>query len=385
MIKKPFLLFCLLIPAVFSLQGQRLDSLKAVLDTARADRKVKTLNEFFRAYLQSDPVKALGYTQEALTLAIEIADKKGIAASYNNLGVAYRNQGALDKALEYYIKSLKLYEGLNNKEGVATLKNNIANIYAIKKDYGQAMHYLEESYNDFVKLGDKNKVIGSMNNLGNLNLDLQLFEKAMKYYSEAYQLSKQNGILFADPLNNMGNIYFRQGNYQKAIDSYLHALEIEEKNNNKLGILNIVTNIGIAYARAGQSKPAQQYLGRAERLVNELQAYTYMPPVLKYNSEVFRKQGNYKAAYETFLKYDSLREKIYGEESTRKIAQMEMVLGFQEKEKELEMLQKEGEIKTLQLRNSRLFIVLVILGLLLLLGVVNLYFLGHRRQIFRQN
>lgn len=383
MIKKPLLLFCLLSASTLHIYSQKLDSLNAVLDTAQADRKVKTLNEFFRAYLHSDPVKALGYTQEALSIAIEIGDKKGIAASYNNLGVAYRNQGALDKALEYYIKSLKLYEGLNNKEGVATLKNNIANIYAIKKDYGQAMHYLEESYNDFVQLGDKIKVIGSMNNLGNLNLDLQLHEKAMKYYSEAYQLSRQSGIPFADPLNNMGNIYFQQGNYQKAIDSYRQALEIEESGNNKLGILNIITNIGIAFARAGRPKEAQQYLTRAEDLVKELRAYTYLPPILKYNAEVLHKQGNYKAAYETFIKYDSLREKIYGEESTRKIAQMEMVLDFQEKEKELEMLQKEGEIKSLQLRNTRLFIVLIILGLLLLLGIVNLYFLGHRRQIFR--
>ena len=281
MIKKLFLPFCLLIVSVSSVQGQKLDSLKAVLDTAQAERKVKTLNEFFRAYLQSDPVKGLGYTQEALAMAIDIGDKNGIAASYNNLGVAYRNHAALDKALEYYIKSLKLYESLGNKEGVATQKNNIANIYAIKKDYSQAMHYLEESYNDFIKLGNKNKIVGSMNNLGNLNLDLQLFEKAMKYYSEAYQVSKQNGALFADPLNNMGNIHFRQGNYQKAIDNYLRALEIEEANNNRLGILNVVTNIGIAYARAGQAKPAQQYLNRAESLVKELQAYTYLPPVLK--------------------------------------------------------------------------------------------------------
>jgi tetratricopeptide (TPR) repeat protein len=383
MTKKPFLSLCLSVLLFFPLFSQKIDSLEAALDTATEDRKVKTLNELFRAHLQSDPVKALTYTQEALTLAIEIGDKKGIAASYNNLGVAYRTQGALDKSLEYYVKSLKLYEDLNNKEGIGTLKNNISTIYAIKKDYGQAMHYLEESYASFIELGDKTKIIGSMNNLGNLNLDLHLYEKAMKYFSEAYQLSKQSGVLFGDPVNNIGNIYYQQGNYQKAIENYQQALEIELKNNNKLGLLNTVTNIGIAYARAGQSKQAQQYLSQAEKLVNELQAYTYLPPILKYNAEVLNKQGNYKAAYQTFLTYDSLRERIYGEESTRKIAQMEMVLDFQQKEKEIEVLQKEDEIKTLQLRNSRLFIVLVILGLLLLLGIVNLYFLEHKRKLFK--
>ena len=85
--------------------AQAIDSLMAVLDTARNERKVKTLNELFRAYIQSDPLKAIGYTREALSLASDINDKRGKAAAYNNLGVAYRNQGALDKALEYYIPS----------------------------------------------------------------------------------------------------------------------------------------------------------------------------------------------------------------------------------------------------------------------------------------
>ncbi len=51
------------------------------------------------------PSARLPTTREAMNLANEIGDKKGLAASYNNLGIAYRNQGALDKALEYYINS----------------------------------------------------------------------------------------------------------------------------------------------------------------------------------------------------------------------------------------------------------------------------------------
>jgi tetratricopeptide (TPR) repeat protein len=269
------------------------DSLLAVLDTARADRKVKTLNELFRANMQSDPVKALAYTREALGLALEINDKKGIGASYNNLGVAYRNQGAFDKALEYYIKALAIYEELENIEGVATLKNNIANIYSIKKDYGQALRYLEESYELFVQTGDQNKIIGSMNNLGNLNLDLQLYEKALKNYSEAYQLSLKAGSKFPDPVNNIGNIYFRQGNYQKAIENYRKALEIERENNNRVGILNSVTNIGIAFAKAGQPKLAEQYLEEAEALVDELEAFSFLPSILKLKSEILFVAGNH--------------------------------------------------------------------------------------------
>lgn len=380
MIKRIFFLSILIITTLGSATAQK-DSLLAALDTATNEFKVKILNELFRATIQADPVKAIGYTREALNLATEIGDKKGMAASYNNLGVAYKSQGALDKSLEYYITSLKTYESLDNKEGIATAKNNIANIYSIKGDFGQAMKYLQESYEQFIQLKDEVKIVGSLNNLGNLHIDLQLYEKAMRYFSEAYQLSSKLGQPFSDPMNNMGNVYFRQGNYQRAIEHYEKALEIERNSNNRLGMLNTITNTGIAYTKARQPKPAQQYLNEADKLAKELQAYSFMPSILKNNSENLFRLGNLKDAYTMLLKYDSVREKIYGEESSRNIAQMEMALNIQEKEKEYELLKKEAEIKTLELSNTRLFIILLVLVVLAILASINFYYMGKRKKL----
>jgi tetratricopeptide (TPR) repeat protein len=380
--QKVFLtLFFVVSISFVSAQKQKMDSLQAVLDTTKNDRKVKTLNELFRANLQTDPVKALSYAREALHLATEINDQKGMAASYNNLGIIYRNQGAFDKALEYYIISLKIYETLQNKEGIATTKNNISTIYSIKKEYGQAMKYLEESYNLFVELKDEQKIIGSMNNLGNINTEIQLFEKAIKYFTQASQLSEKIGLKFADPLVNLGNIYFRQENYQRAVEQYEKALAIERGADNKLGALNVLTNLGIAFAKAKQPQVARRYLDEAEKLSQELQAYAVLPAIYKALAENYATEKDYKAAYDLQLKYDEAREKMYGEESTRKIAQMEMVIDFQEKEKEYDMLRQEGEITKLELRNSRLFIILIIMGAFLLIGGFNLAYLSKKKII----
>ncbi len=373
------LTFSLIIPA-----AAQQDSLLAALDTAKNDRKVKVLNELFRANLASNPVKAIGYTREALSLATEINDQRGMAASYNNLGVAYKNQGALDKALEYYIRSLKIYETLDNKEGIATTKNNIATIYSIKGDFGQAMKHLEESYNQLVELKDESRLVGSLNNLGNLNIDLQLYEKANEYFQKAYQLSEKLGQPFADPLNNLGNVFFRQGNYQRAIENYQKALEIEKKENDRLGQLGTLTNIGIAYTKAKQPKPAMQYLDEAQALAKELQAYRFIPDILRNNAENQFRLGDVKRAYQTLIKYDSAREKVYGEESSRNIAQMEVALSLQEKEKEFEILRKEAEIRTLELNNTRLFITLLVLLVLIVLASVNFYYMGRRKKFLNK-
>lgn len=373
------LIFSLLIPA-----AAQTDSLLAVLDTAKNERKVKALNELFRANISSDPVKAIGYTRQALSLATEINDQRGMAASYNNLGVAYKNQGALDKALEYYIRSLKIYETLDNKEGIATTKNNIATIYSIKGDFGQAMKYLEESYNQLVELKDESRLVGSLNNLGNLYIDLQLYDKASEYFQKAYQLSEKLGQPFADPMNNLGNVFFRQGNYQRAIEYYQKALELSTKENDRLGMLGTITNIGIAYTKAQQPKPATQYLNHAHSLAKELQAYRLVPDILRNKAENQYRLGDVKNAYQTLIKYDSAREKIYGEESSKNIAQMEVALSLQEKEREYEILRKEAEIKTLELSNTRLVIIALVLGVLIILGSVNFYYMGRRRRLLNK-
>jgi tetratricopeptide (TPR) repeat protein len=362
--------------------SQPIDSLENLMKTAQGDQKVKTLNELFRAYMNSDPVKAIGYTKEALDLATNIGDKKGMGASYNNLGVAYKNQGALDKSLEYYLTALKIYTDLDNKEGIALTKNNIANIYSLKKDYAQAMKYFEESKAILTQLDDKTKMVGTMNNLGNLHSDLQLFEQALKYYQDAWELSEKMGQPSADPLSNIGNLFFRQGNYQRAVEYYERALGMAEKENNRLNILNITANLGEVYVRANQPKAAQQFLDRAMKLSTDMQATFFEPQILRSMADNFSRQGKMKEAYETMVAFDKAKEKIYGEESSRKIAQMEMALDLQEKEKEVEDLRREDEIKTLQLKNTRMIITVVIMGIVIIVAGFNLFF-SKRRTIPR--
>ena len=365
--------------------AQKGDSLKAVLDTAKNQYRVKALNESFRLYITSEPVKAVGFAREALSYATEVNDRKGLAAAYNNLGVAYRTQGAMDKALEYYINALRIYEELGNKEGIATTKNNISTIYSIKKDFSASLKYLEDSYKMFTEMEDREKMIGSLNNLGNLHSEMQMYEKALEYYTEAFNLSEKDGKLFGDALNNIGNLHFKQKNYQRAVEYYDRALAAERAANNKGAVLNALTNLAVTFTKAKQPAKAQSYLDEALALCNEIQAFSFLPSLYRSQAENYALQNKWKEAYEVQVKYDEAREAVYGEESTRNIAQMELRLSFQEKEKELDFLRKDDEIKTLELRNTRLIIILALLAVLVTLGILNYVFLSKKKIIKKRS
>jgi hypothetical protein len=61
---------------------------------------------------------------------------------------------------------------------------------------------------------------------------------------------------------------------------------------------------------------------------------------------------------------------------------MEMALDLQEKEKEVESLRREDEIKSLQLRNTRMIITTVIMGIVIIVAGFNLFF-SRRKSITR--
>ena len=83
------------------------------------------------------------------------------------------------------------------------------------------------------------------------------------------------------------------------------------------------------------------------------------------------------------VRYDVAKEKIYGEESSRKIAQMEIALDLQEKEKEMELVKSESEINALELQKTRMIITIAILAIGLVLGGFNLVY-SKRKSIKRK-
>ncbi len=357
-----------------------IDSLMTKLQTAQGADKVKVYNELFRALINSEPVKAVSYTRQALALAEEVGDEKGKAACYNNLGVAYRNQGALDIALGNYLQSLEIYTSLQNAEGIASTKNNIATIYAMKKNYAQALPFFEDSHQGFVALESTDQIIGSMNNLGNLHSDLQLYDKALTYYTDAYKMAEKKGKEFADPLVNVGNLYYRQGNYQRAAEYYQRALVIVRKQNDRSAEMAIVANLGELYEKAAQPKLAQAHLDSALAIAAELDAHYLVPQILKSMAANYARQGKYKDAYDALQKYDAAREKVYGEESSRRIAQMDVALELHETAAELASLKLSDQNKSLRLRNAQFIIIAGVLALIAGIATFNMLYFRRAKQ-----
>jgi tetratricopeptide (TPR) repeat protein len=346
------------------------DSLYNVLDTARAEVRVNTLNELSKTLINSDPQKALDHTREALDLSIKLNYKRGIASCYNNLGVLYKNQGIFDKALDYYIKSLEINELIQNTNNIALTKANIGNIYSLKKDHNKAIEYFTDAYLILKDADEKHLLIGVLNNMGNAYLAMGNQDNALKYFTQAVDLYEELGQKSEafDPLNSLGNIYFYRGEFDKAIDYYSLSLLIEKEKNNKFGQAYAHNNIGVAYHNKKSYAEAERHENLALNLAHEINAQTLLKDIYKALSETYYEQNRVNEAYQARLLYDQTKDLLYNEESSRKLARIEVAFELQQHEKEIEIAKKENAISQLEDKNNKTYILVFIMGSMLLLA-----------------
>ncbi|MDH5366393.1 MAG: tetratricopeptide repeat protein, partial [Cyclobacteriaceae bacterium] len=171
-----------------------------------------------------------------------------------------------------------------------------------------------------------------------------------------------------EPLNNLGNIYFHQEKYNQALDYYSLSLLIEQESNNLSGQAYTQNNIGAAYFKLENYQKAEEHQLKALELALKIDGKPILKSIYKSLSETYYKQKRLEDAYQTLLKYDQAKDFVYNEESSRKLARLELAIELEEKEKEIEINQKENAINTLENKNNRSFIIIFMMGGILLMA-----------------
>jgi len=207
-------------PAAQNAYGDALALLKTAPDRELEGRTRHNLGKL--AQTCGDTVAAIRHYEQAFTIRESIGDKKGLAATVNNLGVLYAGSD-FAKSNFYYEKSLQLKKEAGDWPGVAVTQANLAQNYTNMGQLDMAQALLDSAIMTNLALDNKNslaicyqKQAAIQAHLGHLDAAISLFEKSRAMFE-----SLGDDISAAMQENNIGQQYMDKGDYPKAMECFL--------------------------------------------------------------------------------------------------------------------------------------------------------------------
>lgn len=282
--------------------------------------------------IQGNYPGALENYKKSLSIFEELGDKRGIAASQNNIGIIYKNQGNYPRALEYYQKSLKIQEELGNKKGIAPGLNNIGNLYRRQENYPRALEYYKKSLKIQQELGDNMEIATVLTNIGLVESEVGNYARALAYFNESLKIFEElnSKSEISNCLNNIGNIYKKEGKYPLALVYLKRSLTIFEELGDKYGIAGTHNYIGLLYQQEKNYSNAINFCLQGFTLAQKLGVLPEQRDACQCLYDSYKAMGNGSSALVYLEKLNVINDSLRLEETGQKLQQMEFAKKIQQ-------------------------------------------------------
>lgn len=382
-----------------------------------------------------DPEKQIFHYGEALRLAKETDNYSLQGIISLNLGDIFRTQkGDFKKALAKYKEASSVFDSLDNKRGLAASYLQMGGIYAAWEEYGKALKYYQKAYAIRDTMADKNGLISSATNIAEVYYDMGNYREALAYCRKANHLAKevenelQLGILYNVfgmcyiPLNMLDSArHFAQkglallnndNNIRYAGGSYSILSEIEEKDKNPVKALYFINQAYEIAKKTQDTRKIGQYSGTLASIYLNMDSrqkkkselsFSELESILSNSIQIANASKEYAfqeqmytsiiQLYKQYKRYpnkiiafqDSLihiKDSLFSQNKAAELGEWATRLETFEQEKEIQLLEKQQQIDQQEkaLLNARNRLALIIAGALLLLLALGGFLYGKLRK-----
>ncbi|MBL1280498.1 MAG: tetratricopeptide repeat protein [Fluviicola sp.] len=356
--------------------------------------------------IDGEYINALDYFEKAIKRAnIELKSKdaetveeakKGLAQTYINRGILYKNQGDYAKALTNQLKSVAIWEELKEEQKVAIAYGNIGVIYRNLKEYDKSMSYHLKGIEIKKRSIDSNKLAVDYSNLGTLYKTIGKLDSAMIFLQKslAFELKSDNKKGLANSYGAIGNLYRKMNDLPNAIKYQKKGLEIDKQTSQNKSTANSYVNLGESYLTLKQYGTSIDYLNKALELSSKIGALKEQKYARRYLADVYEAKGDFKKAMVNYKEFIVLRDSLINENTHREVTRAEIRSEFNRKEyadslnrqhkKEIRISEqsKKDELKEVEIKQQKYYSTLALIGAIILaimLVIVVFQVLKHKK------
>ncbi len=327
--------------------------------------KPKTLNLIGLSYLQLKKYnQAQNYYFKAVKMATEIDDAQQLAYAFQNINYLYQLLGKYLKAYDITYEAVALFRKRNHQRGLAYSLHNLGKLEFRFKKYREALKNFNEAYRIREIMDDSAGMVESLQQIAAVHFRTGQYDLALEKYRELEKTvdPKKHKYLYANILSGIGDVYYRKGQFDLAMQYKSEAMKryIETVANDK--IIDHHISIGKIYLSRSEYDRAEESIAKAYALARQDQLKNHQLDALAAYIELYRTRGDFKTAFSKYETYIQLKEKIFDETKKQQIESLRIEYDFKNKERKIQILKNETEIKDLQ---KNLLLLSLILGTIL--------------------
>ncbi|GHM99827.1 hypothetical protein WSM22_13170 [Cytophagales bacterium WSM2-2] len=316
------------------------------------------------------------YFTESLNLATRIRDFSMQASNLNNLGNVALEEASYPEALEKFIKAADLYEKISNSDGWSKALVNIGNIQNIIGQPEKAIDYTKRALVVSEKNNSKANIAYCHRLLGRIYRKQKAPDKALEEYKLAMTIYSSMGDFRnqGETLQSIGNVYFDLGNYKEALRVYEQSNQISKHIFNVAQIAYTFSGMGFAWHQMKNFSKAHAYLDSSVYYARKIKNRYLVMDAYEAKSNIYSDQNLYKDALSYHQLYSQLKDSINSEENNATTEELEAKYQNTKKQAEINLLQKERQLRTISLAQSRTLQTALITAIILLLIIAFLVF-----------
>lgn len=321
-------------------------------------------------YSTGNYVEALKYYAQAISLAEPVGEKQSLSRLYNNVASVYKQIGYNEKATHFFLESARIKQVLGDSAGLAVTYNNIGLVYKEMANFSTARKYLDMAA-QLNRLRKNTKSLGTnYNGIGDLFLQTGNADSALFYYRTALELKiklgHKSGMILS--MQGIGNVYSEllhnpdtaRAEFRKAL-----GLAIEIGANHEIASLNM--SLGELDLKAGNDDAALSLLIQALNYARKENDLDMMHKCSGMLVRISIRKGDRDKALTYQQLFSQSGDSLYNNEKTRLTLEMQVRFETERKEHENQLLFKNNELKTIQIRSLAVIaLVLFTLGFFVL-------------------
>ena len=208
--------------------------------------------------LMSKPAEALRNYEDSMAINQRLGQKRGVAASLEEIAEVQLSLGKPDDALKAYNDALKIRQEIGAKKEAGDTLNDLGDFYLERGQSDKALQMFKESLQIQRDAGDQANQALCLSNIGSAYLQKGENADALTYLQQALQIREKLNVPgdIAQTLQNLGGAYANLGQYDQAMTSYMRGLDLSRKSDNKLSIAVMSNNVGLVFEEQGRLGPA---------------------------------------------------------------------------------------------------------------------------------